>query len=53
MVTVPTDTAKGYDWLYDRAEEAATAGLPLDEALQAVRDGYASVDGDRMIAEDP
>ena len=39
--------------LYDRAEDAAVVGLPLDEALEAVRSGYSSIDADRMIAEDP
>lgn len=38
------------DWLYQRAEEAAAAGLPLADALQAVRDGYSSIDVDRAIA---
>ncbi len=38
--------------LYERAEDAAAAGLPLDQALEAVRNGYSSVEADRMIAED-
>lgn len=36
-----------------RAEEAAMAGLPIEQALQAVRDGYSSIEADRSIAEDP
>jgi hypothetical protein len=49
----PRDAVHAYDWLYERAEEAATAGLSLEDALQAVRDGYSSIDADRAIAEDP
>lgn len=45
----PRDAAHAGDWLYERAEEAAAAGLPLEEALQAVRDGYSSIEADRMI----
>jgi hypothetical protein len=58
---VPPDAPAGgplaardvHNWLYDRAETAAAAGLPLEAALQAVRDGYSSVDADRRIALDP
>jgi hypothetical protein len=49
-VSRPRDAEHAYDWLYERAEEAASDGLPLDEALQAVRDGYSSIDADRVIA---
>jgi hypothetical protein len=36
--------------LYERAEEAAAVDLPLEEALQSVRDGYSSIDFDRRNA---
>jgi hypothetical protein len=49
----PRDAEHAEDWLYERAEEAASVGLPLDKALQAVRDGYSSIEADRTIAEDP
>ena len=38
--------------IYERAEEAFNRGLPIEDALQAVRDGYSSAEADRMIAED-
>lgn len=38
--------------LYERAEDCATLDVPLEEALQAVRDGYSSIEADRQIAED-
>lgn len=41
-----------YDWLYERAEEAAVVGLSLPEAIQAVTAGYSSVEADRVIADD-
>lgn len=41
-----------WHWLYERAEDAATKGLPLNMALDAVRCGYSSIDADRMTAED-
>lgn len=37
-----------WNWLLERAEEAAAAGLPLDVALQAVRDGYSSHEADGL-----
>jgi hypothetical protein len=40
-------------WLYERAEDAAPGGLPLERALQAVRDGYSSIEADRLAREDP
>lgn len=46
------DAEHGYDWLYERAEDASHAGLPLAEALEAVRDGYSSAAVDRRIAEE-
>jgi hypothetical protein len=49
----PRDADHAGDWLYERAEEACAAGLPIEDALQAVRDGYSSVQADRAIAEDP
>lgn len=49
----PRNAEHAEDWLYERAEEAAAVGLSLDKALQAVRDGYSSVDADRSIGEDP
>lgn len=39
--------------LYERAEEAASMGLSLEDALTAVREGYNSVEADRLAAEDP
>jgi hypothetical protein len=42
-----------YDRLYHCAEVAAAAGLSIADALQAVQDGYSSIEADRMIAEDP
>lgn len=39
--------------LYERAEDAAAARLPLDLALQAVRNGYSSIEADRAVTEDP
>lgn len=46
------DTRDIYNWLYERAEDAASDGLPLDQALQAVRDGYSSIEADRTFAAD-
>lgn len=40
-------------WLYERAEDAAAEGLPLDDALQAVRDGYSSIEADRDFKANP
>jgi hypothetical protein len=40
-------------WMYERAEDAAAAGLPLDLALQCVRHGYDSVEADREHRENP
>jgi len=51
-VTRPRDATHAEEWLYERAEDAAAAGLPLDKALQAVRNGYSSVEADRIAAED-
>lgn len=48
----PRDADHAYDWLLERAEEAASAGLTLDKALQAVRDGFSSIEADRRIAEE-
>ena len=48
----PRDAEDALGWLYERAEEAAATGLPLERALQAVRDGYSSIEADRMIAEE-
>lgn len=45
----PRDPEHAEDWLLERAEEAAAAGLDLERALQAVRDGYSSIDADRRI----
>lgn len=45
-------TPDPHDSLYERAEHAAARGVPLDEALQAVRDGYSSVAADLAIADD-
>lgn len=49
----PRDAQHAYDWLYERAEEAAAVGLPLAEAIRAVVDGFSSIEADRAIAEDP
>lgn len=48
----PLDARHAYDWLLERAEEAAGVGLPLLSAIRAVCDGYASVEADQMIAEE-
>jgi len=45
----PRDPEHAEDWLLERAEEAAAVGLDLERALQAVRDGYSSIDADRRI----
>jgi len=45
----PRDAEHAEDWLLERAEEAAAVGLDLERALQAVRDGYSSIDADRRI----
>lgn len=39
--------------LYERAEDAAALDIPLEVALEAVRNGYSSIEADRMIREDP
>jgi hypothetical protein len=39
--------------LYEAAEDAAAAGVPLETALQAVRDGYSSHEADVICAADP
>lgn len=52
MMARPRDAGHAEEWLYERAEEAAAVGLPLDRALQAVRDGYSSIAADRIVAED-
>ncbi len=39
--------------LYERAEDCAALDIPLDEALQTVRDGYSSIEADREMALDP
>ena len=31
-----------HSWVYDSATDAAASGLPIEMALQAVRDGYAA-----------
>jgi hypothetical protein len=41
------------DWIYQRAEDAAAIDVPIEDALQAVRDGYSSIEADRAIAADP
>ena len=41
------------NWMLERAEDAADRGLPLEEALQAVREGYSSIEADRLAREDP
>lgn len=46
----PRDAKHAEDWLYERAEDAAAAGLTLDLALQAVRNGYSSIAADRAFA---
>lgn len=46
----PRDARDAEDWLYDRAEEAAAVDLPLEKALQCVRDGYSSIAADRALA---
>lgn len=38
--------------LYERAEESFVAGISLERALQAVRDGYSSAEFDRQYRED-
>jgi hypothetical protein len=41
-----------HNFLLERAEDAAVAGLPLDDALQAVREGYSSIEADKETAKD-
>jgi hypothetical protein len=40
-----------YHWLLERAEEAASDGLSLKDALSAVQDGYSSIEADREFAQ--
>ncbi len=47
-----TLTSDPYNWLYERAEDACGQGLPLEKALQAVRDGYSSRVADYVAAQD-
>lgn len=47
-----TDYRATEEALYERAEDAAAAGLPMADAVQAVRDGYSSVAADRAVAAD-
>jgi hypothetical protein len=42
-----------YDWLYERAEDVARLGLPEEDALQAVLDGYSSHAADQDVRLDP
>jgi hypothetical protein len=49
--TVP-DELLLWDRLYAVAENVAAAGLPINEALDAVRSGYSSIECDRVVAED-
>lgn len=51
-MTRPYNADYAWDWMYERAEEAAAAGLLLEDALEAVRCGYSSVEVDRMVADD-
>ncbi len=37
--------------LYERAEEAFTAGISIERAIQAVRDGYSSAEFDKEYRE--
>lgn len=46
----PRDAQHAYHWLYERAEEAAAAGLSLPMAVQAVLDGFSSIEADRTTA---
>lgn len=48
----PTPSEQAYARLYERAEDAASAGIPLEKALEAVCNGYDSVAADRAAAED-
>lgn len=41
-----------YEKLHTAAENAASADFPIEEALQAVCDGYSSIECDRIVAED-
>lgn len=41
-----------WNWLYERAQDAANAGLPLNDALDAVQSGYSELAADQANAED-
>lgn len=47
---ITKDEPHKWNWLLERAEEAAMAGLSLKDALEAVRAGYSSVEADRSYA---
>ena len=52
----PAHSRKGldaYNWLYERAEEAYSTGLTLEDALEAVRCGYSSAEADEDFRRDP
>ena len=48
----PRDAEHAETILYERAEEAFAVGLPIEKALQAVRDGYSSAEMDKQIREE-
>lgn len=52
VVPAIRDRDHARDWLYERAEEACGVGMPLDVALQAVRDGYSSRVADYVFKYD-
>lgn len=55
LTFIPTSTPReaAESRLYERAEDAAALDIPLEEALQTVRNGYSSIEADRMMREDP
>jgi len=57
---LPTDDMRGltpeqdaiYERLHHYGEDACAAGMTLAQAVQSIRDGFSSVEGDRIMREE-